>query len=143
MNARFLNLVLLAVCLGLLGSLIVTLYVLKTRPGPTMASEPMVVTNSITQTQIAVRKVNGSNLLAALSQRAMHWSNIESTNYQVYITNLRTIGCPEETIRDIILTDLAKLYGRRRAAVMANEPYRYWMPTGSWNSSRRASPEIQ
>src|SRR5262245_55092968 len=31
-----------------------------------------------------------------------HWSQIESPDYREYISNLRAIGCPEATIRDII-----------------------------------------
>lgn len=37
---------------------------------------------------------------------AFRWSQVESTNYFAYIANLRTIGCPEQTIRDIISADL-------------------------------------
>ena len=39
-----------------------------------------------------------------------HWRQIESTNYQTYIANLRRIGCPEQTIRDIITADLHAVY---------------------------------
>lgn len=35
-----------------------------------------------------------------------HWSQVESTNYFVYIAKLRAVGCPEQTIRDIISADL-------------------------------------
>lgn len=35
-----------------------------------------------------------------------HWSELESTNYVDYIANLRAIGCPEPTIRDIILAEI-------------------------------------
>ena len=42
------------------------------------------------------------------------WSEVESTNYDIFIKNLRAIGCPEQTIRDIIVTDLDRLYARRR-----------------------------
>jgi hypothetical protein len=40
---------------------------------------------------------------------AFHWSQLESTNYQSYIANLRAVGCPEQTIRDIIAADLSSL----------------------------------
>src|SRR5438552_19039369 len=36
------------------------------------------------------------------------WSEIESADYATYITNLRRIGCPVKTIRDIILADVEK-----------------------------------
>src|SRR5262245_45431219 len=37
-----------------------------------------------------------------------HWSDLESTDYHQYIANLRAIGCPEQTIRDIIIADINK-----------------------------------
>jgi len=39
-----------------------------------------------------------------------HWSQIESTDYSIYVANLRSIGCPEQTIRDIITADVHTLY---------------------------------
>jgi len=44
---------------------------------------------------------------AAAKTRAFQWNELESTDYRVYIANLRRIGCPEQTIRDIITADLA------------------------------------
>jgi hypothetical protein len=43
------------------------------------------------------------------------WSQIESADYPSYIANLRAIGCPEQTIRDIITADVdSNLYAARR-----------------------------
>lgn len=52
----------------------------------------------------------------------LHWAQLESEDYHEYIARLRGIGCPEATIRDIIIADLDKLlapevqalYGRRK-----------------------------
>lgn len=33
----------------------------------------------------------------------IQWSAIEASDYTVLVTNLRSIGCPEQTIRDIVL----------------------------------------
>lgn len=41
------------------------------------------------------------------------WSQVESSDYRVYIANLRSIGCPEQTIHDIIAADLHGLYAAR------------------------------
>src|SRR5437867_8753611 len=51
----------------------------------------------------------------------MRWRQLESEDYKTYIARLRSIGCPEQTIRDIIIADLDKvlaprvqsIYGRR------------------------------
>src|SRR6185503_7397283 len=55
--------------------------------------------------------------------------------------NLRLFGCPEETIRDIILTDIARLYSKRRAQLRAQAPApKYWQ-TGDPPAS--VPPEIR
>ena len=46
--------------------------------------------------------------------KRFHWSQIESSDYRAYVANLRGIGCPEQTIRDIIGADVDTLYAPRR-----------------------------
>ncbi len=43
------------------------------------------------------------------------WRQIESTDYSTYIANLRSVGCPEQTIRDLITADVGSLYAAKRA----------------------------
>lgn len=60
---------------------------------------------------------------------AFNWRNVESEDYKKYIANLRAIGCPEETIKDIIIADVNKLYAPKLMAL--NRPateYKYWEP---------------
>src|SRR5262245_11376331 len=129
MNLRSITLALLAVNLALLGIIVYMVLLLKGSPVPTRyLSHPKtkVITNTVTQ--IAVRKLNTTNLLAALAaNRSVNWAAIESTNYYAYIANLRAMGCPEETIKDIIITDIAKLYGKRRTELRSqSQPYQVW-----------------
>jgi len=42
------------------------------------------------------------------------WSQLESTDYHTYLANLRGIGCPEQTIRDIITADVDSVFARQR-----------------------------
>jgi hypothetical protein len=35
-----------------------------------------------------------------------HWRQLESTNYLTYVANLRRIGCPAQTIRDLISAEV-------------------------------------
>ncbi len=42
------------------------------------------------------------------------WAQLESTDYRAYVANLRGVGCPERTIRDIITADVDSLYAARR-----------------------------
>jgi len=130
MNSRRIGLLLMAVNFGLLGTLAYMVFALKSNPtAMTSPARTEVITNTITQ--IAVRKINATNnLLAALAGRPLSWRAIESTNYVEYVQNLRAFGCPEETIRDIIITDVAKLYARHRAELRRQlQPYRFWEPT--------------
>lgn len=130
MNSRRIGLLLMAVNLGLLGMLAYMAFTMKSGPtGTTGTVRTEVVTNTVTQ--IAVRKINATNnLLAALAGRPLSWRALESTNYVLYIENLRGFGCPEETIRDIIITDVAKLYARHRAELRRQlQPYKFWEPT--------------
>ncbi len=130
MNSRRIGLLLMAVNFGLLGTLAYMVYAMKSNPaGMTTTVRSEVVTNTVTQ--IAVRKINATNnLLAALAGRPLSWRALESTNYVLYIENLRAFACPEETIRDIIITDVAKLYARHRAELRRQlQPYKFWEPT--------------
>lgn len=54
----------------------------------------------------------------------LDWRSVESADYATYVANLRRIGCPEETIRDIILADINQLYESRRQALQ--EPPADW-----------------
>ncbi len=55
------------------------------------------------------------------------WRQLESTNYRTFIANLRAVGCPERTIKDIIITDVMRLYAQRRGQYYHNgRPFRYW-----------------
>jgi hypothetical protein len=54
------------------------------------------------------------------------WQEVESPDYTVYISNLRTIGCPEQTIRDIIIADVNALYARRRATELITPDQQWW-----------------
>src|SRR5690349_18229249 len=42
------------------------------------------------------------------------WSDLESSDYHTYLANLRNIGCPEQTIRDIITADVDSVFAQRR-----------------------------
>src|SRR5688572_27249118 len=68
----------------------------KAQPG-----KIVVVTNRIVAPAgagVTVIRTNGFN-----------WAQLESEDYRMYITRLRSIGCPEQTIRDIVIADLEKM----------------------------------
>jgi hypothetical protein len=55
------------------------------------------------------------------------WRLVESEDYKKYIANLRAIGCPEETIRDIIIADVNKLFASRKQALnRSTNKFEFW-----------------
>lgn len=56
------------------------------------------------------------------------WRSVESPDYRKYVANLRAIFCPEETIRDIIVADVNKLYAARWRNLLEEDSkqFRYW-----------------
>lgn len=61
-----------------------------------------------------------------LRRQFLSWAHVESPDYTVYIANLRSIGCPEQTIRDIIIADVDALYAKRRATEVITPEQEWW-----------------
>ncbi len=81
--------------------------------------------------EAGVRVVERRELVASVTTNTLQvgWGMVESDDYKKYIANLRSIGCPRETVRDIILADVNKLYASRFAPFA--EPPRtndFWKP---------------
>ena len=65
--------------------------------------------------------------LASNSPPRFDWRTVESEDYRKYIANLRAIGCPEETIQDVIIADVGKLFAAQaRAVAGAAARFDYW-----------------
>jgi hypothetical protein len=58
---------------------------------------------------------------APASLLPFRWSQLESTNYLTYIANLRAIGCPAQTVRDLIVADVDSLYAPKREKLLDQE----------------------
>lgn len=57
------------------------------------------------------------------------WAQLESEDYRTYIQRLRAIGCPEQTIRDIVIADLDKLLSPRLQSIYGRrKELKYWHP---------------
>src|SRR5262249_4910910 len=61
-----------------------------------------------------------------LRRQFFTWQEVESPDYPTYITNLRNIGCPEQTIRDLIIADVNALFARRRATELITPEQQWW-----------------
>ncbi len=62
--------------------------------------------------------------------RPFHWSQLESPDYRVYIANLRAIGCPPQTVRDIISADVHILYIKKREELRLDDAA---LAVGPWS----------
>ena len=127
MKARGLGLLSVLLNIALLGAVAV----LWQRPArmPESLSMPPAPVAARGNTNAAVaqrpRATPGNGPLAIQSQ--LDWREVESEDYRKYITNLRAINCPEETIRDIIIADVNKLFGSRRSQIeVTPKEYKFW-----------------
>jgi hypothetical protein len=69
------------------------------------------ITNSTQPAAVLTPAVATSEL-----PKPFHWKQLVSTDdYRIYVANLRAIGCPEPTIRDIVSGDAARAFAIRRA----------------------------
>lgn len=72
-----------------------------------------------------------TNVTRLTTDQKFDWRMVESEDYRKYIANLRSIGCPEETIRDIIVADVNKLFeSRRKELAGPKKKFEFWKPGG-------------
>jgi hypothetical protein len=71
-----------------------------------MAARPATVTNFVT-----VSVSTPTNTI-----NPFRWSQLESTNnYRAYVANLRAVGCPERSVRAIVMADMNALFFKKRS----------------------------
>jgi hypothetical protein len=118
----------------LAGSLALNLYLLFCKPqfggggshGPNLRADsqgkPRI--RAIASQRMSAPSTEGSQ---AEVERRFDWSSVESEDYRAYIANLRSIGCPPETIRDIVSLDLRKAYrGKQWELLRTASSTQYW-----------------
>lgn len=60
-------------------------------------------------------------------RQGFSWNEVESSDFATYIKNLRNIGCPEHTIRDIILAEVNELYSDRLTRELNLPEQKWWL----------------
>ena len=74
-------------------------------------------------------KITTDTVVVAGVPGTLDWRAVESDDYRRYIANLRAVGCPEKTIRDIIVADVNELYRRRfLLSFPLTNRVEYWKP---------------
>ena len=71
------------------------------------------------------------------------WDQIESPDYATYIAKLRAIGCPEATIRDIIVADVNQLFARLRATEVVTAEQQWWRSEPATEVTQAASEKLK
>ena len=93
---------------------------------------------------VSRREKAGSMPKPAGEDSAFNWGRVESQDYKKYIANLRVIGCPEETIKDIIIADVNKLYASRISALRSPaKDYKFWQADQPWGGAQDKDKQKQ
>ncbi len=107
------------------------------------ASAPVaLVTKAITNRAPEEADASHTHSTPPETSARFHWSMIESEDYHAYIANLRAIGCPEPTIRDIIHADVSEMFVRKRQASLEAMEGQFWDLMAS-DKSKRGDDEWQ
>ncbi len=114
MRWRLVALLLLGLNLLVLAGWLTTLSHLRRVRQEGQILPPTPEVSASTQTNLVVRR------------QFFSWREVESPDYVVYVNNLRDIGCPEQTIRDIIIADVNALYARRLATELVTAGQQWW-----------------
>ena len=103
--------------------------------GASMPAEPAVGAVVVSNESREVRRVAvGGN--AETNRPPAPWSLIETNDYRAYIANLRAAGCPEPTVRHILIADIQKMFeARHRAEGLVDEEDNHWL-TASQTAAR-------
>jgi hypothetical protein len=112
--------VLLVVCLALNILLAVALVWVWERPVPSPAASPAAAT--------AKTEARPPRTHVVVRRHGFTWSEVESADFPTYIKNLRDIGCPEHTIRDIIVAEVDDLFADRMAKELNLPEQKWWLP---------------
>jgi len=103
----------------------------KSAPAPVQALATA-TTPAATPRKASVARAEQAAAPAAAVE-SFQWRQIESEDYKRFIANLRSIGCPEETIRDVIIADVNKLYAQKLAAAGRIRDTRFWQAGAAKN----------
>jgi hypothetical protein len=66
------------------------------------------------------------------TQKKFGWQQVESEEYESYLDSLRSVGCPEEKVRYIIMADINELAAHKRLKEAVDHDLQWW----------RAEPEL-
>lgn len=108
-------------------------------PQPHVTKVSRFVTNTV---NVPLNKPFSARESPGQSYEPFHWRQIETTDLRQFVANLRAVGCPEQTMYDIVRAAINRQFaGRVAALVPLAAPVRYWKKE-PWTSPR-SDPETQ
>jgi hypothetical protein len=114
----------------LLGSLVVNaalaVVVINRQPEPVPVKVEAPAPKPIIKTRVETVYMPGETEVHT-NWTKIDWRVIESDDYVKYIANLRAAGCPEETVRDLIIADVNKMYAAKwKSLHPVEQQWKYW-----------------
>jgi hypothetical protein len=102
----------------------------STKPAPAVKSNAVaVVTN-----KAPVATATDSNTVAAsavkptFTSKKFGWQDVETDAYRTYIESLRAVGCPNEKVRGIVVSDVNELFDKKRLQEAVRHDMQWWRP---------------
>ncbi|MEO5804284.1 MAG: hypothetical protein ABIR24_12215 [Verrucomicrobiota bacterium] len=100
-------------------------------PNPPAVADIDLSRSNHTKTNVVVRRQNFT------------WEEVESDNYVTYIKNLRDIGCPDATIRDIIVADVDERFAHRRTTEIVSADHQWWTSEPDLDAIQNAAGKLK
>lgn len=121
---------LLIALLGVHGVLIALWFLQKPRSSPAPSVEATAGSHPSTETATQTLELPGKGIATASNRVEFTWRAVLDRDLNQYIAKLRQVQCPEETIQDIILAEVDRLYAAKEAAIgFRREFIRVWEMT--------------
>jgi hypothetical protein len=122
-------------------SLVLNLILLATagflfrRPAPTPVAR--VVTHTVVRNEPGTALTNlPVPIPEAKTNAPFDWSMVASVDLAIYVANLRAIGCPKPTIRDIITAEVDEIYLKKLAGLLDPVRRAFWVILANWRTQK-------
>jgi hypothetical protein len=77
-------------------------------------------------TAVSPAPANASPPVATFTKKKFNWETVEASDYLSYLESLRAVGCPEDKIRYIVLSDINELFDKRREKAAVEHDPQFW-----------------
>ncbi|HWN95144.1 MAG TPA: hypothetical protein VNT99_08935 [Methylomirabilota bacterium] len=95
-----------------------------------VASAPAVIvvpgTNSMLAAELKTNPAPRSPKSLASNDKQFGWQDITNESYLDYIARLRSVGCPEKQVRNIVVSDVNELFDKRRLEHAIKTDSQWW-----------------